>query len=457
MRACAMGLLATLAAAPVPALAQAGADGSLAYALTNARIVVQPGRTIERGTVVIREGRIAAVGSQVAIPPDAERIDLGGLVVYPGLIDAASIMGVPPTHALGSKGDPHRQPQRLAAEVADLSDRDRAALRAAGITTVGLAFHGGTDSTGSGAQFIIAQRDQPGFPGRTAVLNVGSGPTASLVIRSPVAVQVGFGTRRIDVYPTTLMGAIAFVHQTFLDAAYPARHRAAYAADPKAVPLPPHRPDLDALAPAAAGEQTVWITVSQENNIERALDLAAELRLDVRLLGAQEGYRMVDRLAREGKPVLVSLDYPTPARTSGHSFEHHALLTAGRADARVQADSIVARALRGNAAALHRAGVPVVLTSYGLRNPAEFLARVRGAVEAGLPADAALRALTLAPAAELGVSALVGSVEAGKLANLVITDGDLFRAGTRIHSVFVAGRRYDVSPGPARTAEEAGE
>lgn len=452
-----MGLLATIAASPAPAMGQPGVDEPPAYALTNARIVVQPGRIIERGTIVIRDGRIAAVGPAVAVPPDAERMDLAGLVVYPGLIDAATILGVPPTSALRWSGDPHRQPQRLAAEVAELSEGDRAALRAAGITTVGLAFHGSTDSTGTGAQFVIAQRDQPGFPGRTAVLNVGSGPTASLVIRSPVAVQVGFGTRRIDVYPTTLMGAIAFVHQTFLDAAYHARHRAAYAADPKAVPLPPHRPDLDALASAAAGEQTVWITVSQENNIERALDLAAELRLDVRLLGAQEGYRIVDRLAREGKPVLVSLDYPAPARTTGHSFEHHALLAAGRADARVQADSIVARALRGNAATLHRAGVPIVLTSYGLRNPAEFLARVRGAVEAGLPADAALRALTLAPAAELGVSTLVGSVEAGKLANLVITDGDLFHPGTRVQHVFVAGRRYDVSPGPARAAQEDDE
>lgn len=435
-------------------------DSGGVYALINGRIVSEPGRVLERGTIVVRDGRIVEVGQGVEVPKDAERLDLDGLVVYPGLIDAATTVGMPPTYTLGGAGDEtgHLRPRRNALDVAELSEERRAAFRAAGVTTVGLAYHGGTDSTGVGPQHVIMQRDQPGVPGQTAVVNVGSGALATQTLRSPAALQMGLGTRKTLIYPTTLMGAIAFLHQTFIDAKYRIHHLAAFEKNPASVPAPPYRPELDALAPAATGRQTVWLSVSQENNIDRALDLASELDLDVRLLGVQEGYRTTDRLASHGAPVLVSLDYTLRLHGSGHSFEQHRYAIDGRTDARARADESVVRELKGNAATLQRAGIPIALTSYGLAQPLEFLARVREAVRAGLPADEALRALTLTPAAVLGVETQVGSIAPGKLANLLVTDGDLFSSGTEIRHVFVAGHRFDTGSevDPMRTAAGGG-
>src|SRR5688500_9130535 len=100
--------------------------------------------------------------------------------------------------------------------------------------------------------------------------------------------------------------------------------------------------------------------------------------------------------------------------------------------AKIQADTAAAVALRGNAAALFKAGIPIALTSYGLDRPRDFRDRIIASITAGLPADEALRALTVTPARALGLDRVLGTIETGKLANLVVTNGDLFSRSTRI-------------------------
>lgn len=452
-RATLCAVLATALLAPC-AWAQNERPAREAYALTNARIVVAPGRVIERGTVVLRDGRIAAVGAQVRVPADAYAMDLSGLTIYPGLIDAASSFALPrvgPPPGAGGPGggggaaggdsesrEREIQPARLASDAFAARAADLEALRAVGITTVGLAFDGGV------------------LPGQVAVLSVGSGPASSLVLRAPAAQQAAFGTVRGQ-YPTTLMGTLAYLRQRFLDAEHHRRVTAAFARDPASVRRPEHSPELQALAPAAARELPVWIAAGRENDLRRALALGRELNLDYRLLGAQEGYRLAAELAREGRPVLVSLDFPRPDQVTGRAFELHVAPLSGAEAAAAAADSAALREVRANAAALVRAGVPIALVSHGLARPADFRERIREAIAAGLSADEALRALTLTPARVLGLERALGSIEPGKLANLVVVEGDLFAADAPVRHVFVEGTHFEIRTPPARGRSGGGE
>jgi hypothetical protein len=439
--------LAAPGSAGLAAQAPAPDAASGAYALTNARVVVSPDRILESATVVVRDGRIEGVGAGIAAPRDARVLDLRGLTVYPGLIDAAA---TPPRAAQGA-GDSNLAPGRRAYEVVELAESAREAWRAAGVTMLGLAHIGGTDLRREpGAQYRIAQEDEPLLPGHTSVLNLGAGPLERLVLPGVGGVQVGFGTRTVHAYPVTLMGSIAFVHQAFLDAAHQRRLRRARGADPV------FRPEVEALEAAAAGEQQVWFTVWQENNLRRAIELAEELELDYLLLGVQEGFRLADRIAQTGRPVLVSLAHPSATQATGRAYALDVFGAGGGFPDPAAVDAAAEQAFRGNAAALVRAGVPVALTSYGLDGAEAFRAAVLEAVRAGLPPAEALRALTVTPARILGLADRVGTVERGKLANLVVVDGDLFAADASVRHVFVEGHLHEVSHSTSGRPADAG-
>ncbi|MCI0434041.1 MAG: amidohydrolase family protein [Gemmatimonadetes bacterium] len=412
------------------------------YTLTNARIVVAPGRTIERGIVVVRDGRITAVGERVQVPSGGLTLDLEGRTIYPGFVDPAVSHGLPAIAGGGRGGggrggaaeqtgpQPELSPARAAADVWAPTETDLNDLRAAGITTAGLAFEGGI------------------FPGRVSVVSVRDSDPARRVLRSPVAQQIEFG-RNARGYPGTYIGALAYIEQSFLDAQHDARVEAAFARNPATAPTPSYDSEHRALQPAAAGEMAAWIAASSAREIDRHLDLARLASLaNFVLVGVQEGYKVADRLKAAGKPVIVSLDYPAPRQVTGRTFELRVAPVTGEDSVAMQADSAIVKELRGNAARLIAAGVPVALSSRGA-TPAQFLARVKASVEEGLAADEALRALTETPARLLGIDAAVGTIEVGKLANLLVVQGDLFAKDVRIGQVFVEGERYNIPEPPA--------
>jgi imidazolonepropionase-like amidohydrolase len=455
-------LLALPFAIPLAAAAaQVGPGGPPAptradYALTNVRIVTAPGRVIERGTVVIRDGRIAAVGPQVNVPGDAVRMDLSGHTVYPGLIDAATSIGLPsptrtvPTTAAdtggggrgrgggrgqaapagrggtGGRGNAAPLPPVVApeidadAEAADMfapTEDQLKALRAGGVTTVGLVFQGGI------------------FPGRVGAGLTGNQPESRLALRTAVGQEVSFGTKRGG-YPATGIGSVAFIRQAYLDAQYELRlDKAMKAGVPGA--RPSNDPFRRALMPAAANEMPSWFVASTEREMTRVAAIAKEMGLKSPVVvGAQEGWRAVPTLKQSGATAVVSLNWPAPDSVTGNAFTQVGL-TAATMKPATQAD------VRGNAAALAKAGIPVALASFGGESGATFRDRIRSTIEAGMSADDALRAATVAPAALLGITSAVGTIEVGKLANLVVVTGnDLFASGNPIKHVFVEGRLY---------------
>ena len=432
------------------------------YALTNVRIVTAPGRVIERGTVVTHDGRISAVGATVNIPAGVVRLDLTGHTVFPGLIDAATSIGLPsPTRALpapttttadanagggrggrgggrgaapgvpaGARGSgppppPVVQPEiDASAEAADMfspTPDELKALRAGGVTTVGLVFNGGL------------------FPGRVGAALTGARNDSRLGLRSGVGQEVSFGTKRGGVYPATGIGAVAFIRQAFIDAQYEARLDKAFKAGTPGA-RPSNDPFSRALMPAAGNEMPSWFVASNERQLIRVAEISKEMGLKTPVIvGVQEGYRAIPVLKASAATAVVSLAWPPADSVTGREF---GLIGAGKG-APGTSDAEITTAVKANAATLVKNGVPVVLASFGGTSGTTFRDRIRSTIEAGMSADDALRASTVAPAALLGITAAVGTIEVGKLANLVVVSGnDLFASGTPIKHVFVEGRLY---------------
>ena len=416
--------------------------GSLAaqsdtWALTNARIQTVTRGVIEKGTIVIRKGLIEAVGASVPVPADARVLDLGGNTVTPGLLDLTSSLGLPAPATPGggggggggggaapAAGAPRQgmSPERKVADELRLTATEMKPLRDAGITAVLVA---PTRGLFRGMSALVPLRDDAG---------------AGTVIRNQVAEHIGYQGVQGE-YPGTLLGVIAYQRQALYDAQRQGILQDRYRTNPRGIERPENDPGLDALVPVVRGQIPAFIEAGNENEIRRAVRLAREFNLKATIVGATEGWQALDALA--GRSAVVSVNFPQPTAVTGWSYR--------QSQRRVPGDSAAAarqaqRIIEGNPAALHKAGVKFALASGGSR---EFLPNVRKAVAAGLPASVALEALTIRPAELAGAGEMLGSIEAGKIANLVVSSTDLLSDSSRINAVFVDGIRYPVTPPPA--------
>ncbi len=412
------------------------------YAITNARIVPVSGQEIARGTVVIRNGLIAAVGANVSAPADARIIDGAGLSIYPGLIDASTSLGIPAaaarpagggggggialltqTQSSPGPGSPNStqpaglQPEVRAEDIIRPGGDGIEAARSAGITSA-----------------LTAPRDGI-FAGQSAFINLAGDTPQAMIVRSPVALHVGFTPLRSGGYPGSQLGVFAAIRQLFLDAQRYREVNEAYERNPRGMRRPELDRSMQALQPALARSMPVVMAADRQREIERALDLAKEFNLRVIISGGGEAWKVAERLATEKVPVLVSANFPrrTAAPTPDADPDPLRLLRE-RADA------------PKNAGRLAAAGVRFAFQSGGLVNMADFVTNVSRAVDAGLARDEALRALTLRAAELFDVDKQVGTIEAGKIANLTVVRGDLLARTRQITHVFIDGRPVDLRP-----------
>jgi imidazolonepropionase-like amidohydrolase len=388
------------------------------HALTNVRIVIAPGRVVPNGTLVIRAGIIEAVGSDVQVPADARVWDVAGRTVYPGFIDAYADVGMrlqmPEAERDARRGAVYWNPQvrafvdALGEFAAD--DEDRAtALR----------------SQGFAVAMTVPRLGM--FRGQTAVVSLGGGAVAERVIRPGVAQSLTYG-RDNSVgggYPTSAMGAVAFVRQTLHDADWHARAHTAFARSPQALSRPETSASLAALAAALRGEQPLLVETRSEEELLRALDLGREFgSIRLWLRGSGSEYRLLERLGGMTAPLILPLNFP---RAPDVARPEQALnLSLAQLRHWHQAPA--------NAARLAAAGVRFALTTDGLAERSAFLPNLRTAVKRGLAPDVALAALTTVPAEYLGITRTHGTLERGKVANIVVVNGDVFAAGSGVEA-----------------------
>jgi len=254
------------------------------------------------------------------------------------------------------------------------------------------------------------------------------------VVKAPVAIPIStkpassFGRG----FPDSLMGVIAYEHQVFLDTDWLTKAEAAYEKNPKGTARPRYDRASAALAEALQDHATLLISANSALEMRRALELADRWKVNAAIYGGQAGYEMADEITAKKMPVLVNLKWPE-AEKDGDPDQTPTLRTLRLRD---RAPS--------TPAAFTKAGVKFAFYSGDTANPKDLLKAVKKSIDAGLTSDAALRALTLSAAELYRVSDRLGSIEKGKIANLVVADGDLFNEKTKIKYVFVDGRRYEI-------------
>lgn len=439
--------LAALATTHGVALAQSQSRDNLTgtWALTNARIETVTRGTIERGTIVIRNGVIEAVGPAVSPPADARVVDLSGRTILPAFIDLTSSMGLPQPAAAGRGGgrgagpevaplfeapteerEVGLEPDRVVAEELRIDPADARTVRDQGI----------------GAVLVAPSRGL--FRGLSALVPMREDTASRWILKSPVALHVGYQTVPGQ-YPSNLLGVIAYQRQAFYDAQRHALLLERYRSNPRGMPRTAHNAELDALVPVVKGDVPVFIAANSENEILRALALAKEFPIKLTVVGAVEGFRATAAL-KAARPPVVSVDFPAPQQTTGWQYQFSTRRDPADSAARTAA---AVRLIEGNAAALHNAGIRFALASGGLAVNT-FMENVRKAIAAGLPRNVAVEALTIRAAEAAGVDAQLGSIEAGKIANLQVLQGEALTANARLESVFVDGLQYDVVPAAGR-------
>ncbi len=401
------------------------ADAPGVYAITGATVHPVAGPDVPNGSVVIRDGLIEAAGANVTIPSDATVIDAKGAHVYPGLFDAQTFLGF----AAPKRGDKAAEPtaDSLALRGAKIADDDAAAGRTIGVTTVLTAPTSGI------------------FNGQSAIINLGVGPIESRVIRSPASTQVAFNTRPSWTFPDSLMGVIAHIRQTFLDAQQHAAARAVYERSPAGLRRPADDPALEALQPALARQMPVVFVADSASMIRRAQTLAREFNLRPIIAGARQAYLIPDEL--KNVPVLVSVKWES-APADKEDREDQSL--------RVIRDRQLAPT---TPSVLAKAGVEFALVS-GPGKAGDFIPGIRKAIENGLTPEQALRATTLVPARIFGVDRQLGTLERGKIANVIVSDKPLFEKDAKVTRVFVDGREVrlpaeDKSSGEKKESAES--
>lgn len=419
-----------------------GAEVPSPVAIKDAHIVTALGTDLPKATVILRNGLIEQVGAEISIPSNAWVIDGAGLTVYPGFIDALSTWGIPnasppaggaartagavpatpPEGTVATSQPrvrgPEDRPQTYSADrAADMvapTDTRLEAARAAGFTSAATFPNRGI------------------FMGEGALIDLAGDRGRDMVLAQPIGQQVAFrvgsgGMGRA--FPSSLMGNISYVRQLYLDLGQYKQAKELYAAHPSGVP----RPEYDHALEGLAESPRLLLPADESQQIDRMISFGQELKVPFLLYGLHEAYKEVDRLKAANIPALISLKWPEKPRD------------ADPADIPNYRDLLMREQAPAVPAMFAKAGVRFGFYSDGVSTAPELKKAIKKAIDAGLRQQDAIRALTLTPAEIYGVSDRIGSVEKGKIGNLVVTRGPAFDEKSTIEYVFVDGKQFQPS------------
>lgn len=437
-----------------------------AQAIREARLFVAPGKVIEKGTLVVRDGLIEAAGpvDEVEIPYDAEVIDGKGLVVYPGFIDLYTTAGQragaersttgggrpvelleTPLATTPTDNRKGLTPEFKVAEVLDLGDAFVDLRRKIGFTSL-LSVPGGSIAAGQSALVGLS-----GEPRREALIKA---PVALHVqVAAPRGASTSFGSFRSgggaveNPYPRVLMGAVAHLRQAMSDAEH--HHRLLEYAKSGGAVRPPADPALEALWEAREKRLPVWWEAETRDEIHRALDLAKEFGTTAVIVGGREAAQVVDRLKDEKVAVVFRLDFPEAPKVPTEA-EYQKRSDADRdVPLKVLADRKTKWKERvGAAAALAKAGVPIALGTEGVGKLENGPAQLRALIAEGLAADQALDALTRSAASIAGLDNRLGTLEPGKLAHVVAFSAPFQEEKAKVKLLLIDGRKFEIKTPP---------
>lgn len=395
-------------AATIPAAAQYRKG---TYLLTNARIETITHGIIDHGSLLISNGKITALGTNVSKPADAEVIDCSGLTLYPGMIDAGTRLGLVEIGSLSETNDYDEigeiTPQMQALTAVNPNSISIPVTRVSGVTTALTAPTGGL------------------FPGTAALIDlVGYTPEQmavggfrAMVMTYPVSARQGYWDDRPDEeIDKSRKQAQERLNTVWQQAELYAKIDSGYQATSAQERSPEYVPEVEALAPVIRGQMPIIIEVNAAKDIDSALAWVKKWNVHAIFSGVSEGWRVADKIAAAGIPCIVGPVLDIPGRASDRYDKAYT-----------------------NAGLLRKAGVKIAIRTSDEANVRNLPFQAGYAAAYGLGREEALRAVTIVPAEIFGVDRMLGSLDVGKVANLFAADGDPFEPSTNIRYLFIDG------------------
>ncbi|MFN7930531.1 MAG: amidohydrolase family protein [Blastocatellia bacterium] len=398
-------------------------DITAVYAIRNAKIVTVTGATIDKGTVLIRDGKIAEIGATVRVPAEAKVIDATGLSVYPGMIDSNTILGLNEVASVDMTIDTTEigdfKPNMKALTAVNPHSEHIPVARMNGVTTVLTCPQGGLIS------------------GQCALINADGWTPQQMAVKGSAAMAINYptlgGGGRGGGFFAIQAGApsdaqrqqrdrqVEALKKKIEDAQAYLKAKEAAAAD-KSLPARPVDLGLEAMIPVLKGEVPVRITANKANDIKAAVEFATQYKLKLVINGGDEALKVASLLKEKNVPLILSTVLELPDSEDAPYDQAYA-----------------------RPAELHKAGIKFAFSSQGIQFIRTLPYNAGTAAAFGLPKDEALKAVTIYPAQIFGVDKTIGSIEVGKAANLIVTDGDPLELRTKLKYMFINGKQTELT------------
>ncbi|WP_127123943.1 amidohydrolase family protein [Chryseotalea sanaruensis] len=419
---------------------------SRTYAITNVNIIQAPGRKIDMGTILVKDGIIKAVGKTVSIPPEAIVIKADSMYVYAGFIDGLSRVGViKPKEETNRErpkdpGNPTNEragitPQNDVRNELNPADKSLEELRSVGFTTAHVVPYGGM------------------LPGNGSIILLGGSSADNMVLASKTAFYSEL-TSAQRVYPATVIGVMAKWRELYRQANLSKNYESLYAANRSGLERPTTDRVLEAFYPVIDKRQPVLFKSEKILDIQRVLTLQGDFGFSLMLADVKEGWDVINKIKAANAKMFLSLDLPEAKKEvkegdkkEGDKKDEKKDDKKAKSAVELEKEALEKRKEEFSAkytaqpAVFQKAGIAFGFSSLSAK-PKDIPSNLRRMIAAGLTEDQALAALTTTPAQLLGLSDRMGSIDNGKMANLVISDKSYFNEKSKVRYVFVDGQLY---------------
>lgn len=406
---------------------------STSYFLQNCNVIQQPGILLPEHSILIKDGMIVEVGKKIKPPFDAILVKADSLYVYAGFIDAYSYTGTTEPDKKDNRkvADPGNPPNDIAGIMPQIRAIDQFKSSTSSVSEM--------REQGFGLSNVVPQGHV--LPGFSDLFLLGDGSAEQLLLKPKTAQNLRLNPMR-GAYPSTVMGVMAKFRELYRNAQISGTHNQQFNVLSTGLSRPNYSEDINALYPITTGKLPLYFYADNSNDVYRALKLKNELGFDMILTEVKQGWYYKDDLKQTNQKILLSLDLPKEEKKKEEKKKEK-VSKSDETTSKYQErkDSSIQNYLT-QAALFEKASIPFGFSYLGVKTK-DIKKNVQTLVSHGLSENAALTALTTYPAQILGISHLAGSIEKGKIANLVITDKSYFDEKSSILYVFVDGKKYD--------------
>ena len=414
------------------------------YAITNVTIIQEPGKMTERGTIIIQDGLIDAVGTKITIPNNAKIIKGDSMFVYPGFIGGLSNIGIPKPEApqggrrpeVKNPGEPGNklagiQPEVEVKDVLSMKDKSISDMRKLGFTSAHVVPRGRM------------------LPGSGAIIMLNGTSPDDMIVKAQSSMYSQLLGSAGRVYPSTIIGVMSKWRELYKRAQQAKAHEQRYSTNPAGMQRPSYDRSLQAFYPVIDGTMPVFFKASDVKTAYRVLALQKDLEFPLVLGDLKQGWHLTDEIKSNKIPVFLSLDLPEEKKEKDKKDGEE--MTNAEKEQLEKRKAETLKQYQSQAATFEKAGIPFGFSLLNTKAK-DIRGNLRTMIENGLSEETALAALTTTPAQLLGISNMVGTVEKGKIANLLVTDAPYFEENSNVRFVFIDGTLFEYEAKPKKKA-----